>query len=62
MLDCDIAGSRVRTQVALYAHFRTNTHGRNEPTLLSAMGQLLPVLFFYKMALALDNTGRFICH
>ena len=63
VLDCDIVVSEFELQQRYYNYFRTNTLGKNmSPLVLPVMGQIVPLLFFYKEALALNNPRRLICH
>ena len=47
--DCGIVVSEFEFQSHYYVHFRTNTLGKGmNPLILPAMGQRVPLLFFYK--------------
>ena len=64
VLDCDIVTSKFELQPRFWVHFRTNTLGENMNLLIypQAMNQIVPLLFFYKDALALNNQRKLICH
>ena len=47
LLDCDIVVSEFELQLRYYVHFWTLREGM-DPLITPVMGQILPLLFFYK--------------
>ena len=48
-MDCGIVVSEFGLQLRYFVHFRTNTPGKGmKPLILSAMGQIVALLFFSK--------------
>ena len=62
-MDSRIIESVFKLQSCYYSHFRTNTLGKSmNPLILLAMGKIKHYSSSRRMALALNNLQRLICH
>ena len=60
VLNCDIVVSEFELQSCFYVYIRTNTIGKYmNPIVLSAIGEIVPLLFFYKNSLDFKLPAKF---